>query len=58
MANPTVAAKVVETLAQAGVRRIYGVVGDSLNSIVDEVRRSGAIDWIHVRNEESGAFAD
>ena len=57
MAKPTVAAKVVETLAQAGVRRIYGVVGDSLNSIVDEVRRSDDIDWIHVRNEESGAFA-
>jgi pyruvate dehydrogenase (quinone) len=57
MAKPTVAAKVVETLAQAGVRRVYGVVGDSLNSIVDEVRRSDAVDWIHVRNEESGAFA-
>lgn len=57
MPEPTVAAKVVETLAQAGVRRIYGVVGDSLNSIVDEVRRNDAIDWIHVRHEETGAFA-
>ena len=57
MTKPTVAAKVVETLAQAGVRRTAGVVGDSLNSIVDEVRRNDSIEWIHVRNEEAGAFA-
>jgi pyruvate dehydrogenase (quinone) len=53
----TVAEKIVEALVRAGVRRIYGVVGDSLNSIVDSVRRSGEIQWIHVRNEEAAAFA-
>lgn len=49
-------------LQQAGVRRIYGIVGDSLNPIVDAVRRTigsanGGIDWVHVRNEEAAAFA-
>ncbi|WP_131742784.1 pyruvate dehydrogenase [Actinomadura roseirufa] len=53
----TVADQFVEVLRQAGVRRIYGVVGDSLNPIVDAVRRSGGMDWVHVRNEEAGAFA-
>lgn len=57
MSNPTVAAKVVETLVQAGIHRIYGVVGDSLNSIVDEVRRHPDIEWIHTRHEEAAAFA-
>src|SRR5204862_5796569 len=41
----------------AGVRRIYGVVGDSLNSIVDAVHHHKKIEWIHVRHEEAGAFA-
>ena len=58
----TVADQLVDQLIAAGVHRIYGVVGDSLNPIVDSVRRSGGsaeggIDWIHVRNEEAGAFA-
>ncbi|WP_436407886.1 ubiquinone-dependent pyruvate dehydrogenase [Dyella japonica] len=48
---------VTETLHVAGVRRIYGVVGDSLNGITDSLRRRGDIDWIHVRHEESAAFA-
>jgi pyruvate dehydrogenase (quinone) len=52
----------VELLVGAGVRRIYGIVGDSLNPVVDEVRRTGGsakggIDWIHVRHEEAAAFA-
>ena len=55
MAN--VAEKLVEMLIQAGVKRIYGVVGDSLNSITDAVRRSKKIEWVNVRNEEAGAFA-
>jgi pyruvate dehydrogenase (quinone) len=55
MAN--VAEKLVEMLVQAGVRRVYGVVGDSLNSIVDAVRRTKGIEWIAVRHEEVGAFA-
>lgn len=53
----TVADDFVEHLVQAGVRRIYGVVGDSLNPVVDAVRRTEGIDWIHVRHEEAGAFA-
>src|ERR1700746_462397 len=53
----TVAEHLVEALVTAGVRRIYGVVGDSLNSIVDAVHHSKKIAWIHVRHEEVGAFA-
>src|SRR6201999_3830269 len=46
-----------EALAKAGVRRIYGVVGDSLNGFSDALRRLKTIDWIHVRHEEGAAFA-
>lgn len=53
----TVAEQFVEVLLQAGVQRIYGVVGDSLNPVVDAIRRAKGIEWIHVRNEEAGAFA-
>ncbi|MGW2195055.1 thiamine pyrophosphate-binding protein, partial [Streptosporangium sp. NPDC001682] len=53
----TVAEQFIEVLRQAGVERIYGVVGDSLNPVVDAVRKSGHIEWVHVRNEEAGAFA-
>jgi pyruvate dehydrogenase (quinone) len=53
----TVADQFVETLAAAGIRRIYGVVGDSLNGLTDSIRRHGGIDWIHVRHEEVAAFA-
>ncbi|MFI6849935.1 pyruvate dehydrogenase [Kitasatospora sp. NPDC050467] len=47
----------VEVLRQAGVERVYGVVGDSLNPVVDAIRRAEGISWVHVRNEEAGAFA-
>lgn len=47
----------VKTLAAAGVRRVYGVVGDSLNGITDAIRRQDAIEWVHVRHEETAAFA-
>jgi pyruvate dehydrogenase (quinone) len=57
MARQTVAEQFVDILARAGVRRLYGVVGDSLNPVVDAVRRNAAIDWVHVRHEESAAFA-
>ena len=57
MANPTVAEQMVRMLRDAGARRIYGVVGDSLNPIVDAVRRTDGIEWVHVSNEEGGAFA-
>src|SRR3981081_3485387 len=53
----TVADQFVETLAAAGVKRIYGVVGDSLNGLTDSIRRQGKIDWMHVRHEEVAAFA-
>src|SRR6202163_4396872 len=47
----------VETLIGAGVRRVYGVVGDSLNGLTDAIRKSKEIDWLHVRHEETAAFA-
>jgi pyruvate dehydrogenase (quinone) len=57
MAKRTVADQFVEILLAAGVRRMYGVVGDSLNPVVDAIRRHDGIDWVHVRHEEVGAFA-
>jgi len=53
----TVADQFAATLAAAGVKRIYGIVGDSLNGLTDAIRRQGKIQWLHVRNEEVGAFA-
>jgi pyruvate dehydrogenase (quinone) len=57
MTQKTVAEILIETLIAAGVTRIYGVVGDSLNGILEEIRRSGKIEWIGVRHEETAAFA-
>ncbi|MCJ1680131.1 pyruvate dehydrogenase [Streptomyces sp. APSN-46.1] len=57
MAKQNVAEQFVDILVRAGVRRMYGVVGDSLNPIVDAIRRTGGIDWIQVRHEETAAFA-
>ncbi|WP_375188992.1 thiamine pyrophosphate-binding protein, partial [Sphingobium yanoikuyae] len=57
MSRMTVSDLFTQTLHLAGVKRIYGVVGDSLNGITESLRRQGKIDWIHVRNEEAGAFA-
>jgi pyruvate dehydrogenase (quinone) len=53
----TVADQFIETLVSAGVKRIYGVVGDSLNGLTDVIRRRGDIEWVHVRHEEVAAFA-
>src|ERR1700736_2194369 len=53
----TVADQFAEILAAAGVKRIYGIVGDSLNGLTDSIRRQGKIDWVHVRHEEVAAFA-
>jgi pyruvate dehydrogenase (quinone) len=53
----TVAESLVKTLAEAGVKRMYGIVGDSLNGITNEIRRQKTIEWIHVRHEEVAAFA-
>src|SRR5689334_19133618 len=52
-----IAEQLVEVLVQAGVERVYGVVGDSLNPIVDAIRRQKGIEWAQVHNEEAGAFA-
>lgn len=53
----TVADLLAETLVSAGVKRIWGVTGDSLNGLNDSLRRLGTIDWMHVRHEETAAFA-
>jgi pyruvate dehydrogenase (quinone) len=53
----TAADQFAETLAIAGVKRIYGIVGDSLNGLTDSIRRQGKIEWLHVRHEEVAAFA-
>jgi pyruvate dehydrogenase (quinone) len=55
--SQTVASLLVEILASAGVRRVYGVAGDSLNSVTDALRARGTIVWIHTRHEETAAFA-
>ena len=53
----TVADGLWEMLVSAGVRRCYGIVGDALNPVIDALRRNGSVDFVHVRNEEYGAFA-
>src|SRR2546425_12362818 len=53
----TVADFITESLKAIGVKRVYGVVGDSLNGFTDALRRIGGIDWVHVRHEEAAAFA-
>ncbi|HTA11010.1 MAG TPA: thiamine pyrophosphate-dependent enzyme, partial [Streptosporangiaceae bacterium] len=53
----TVADGLWEMLVSAGVRRCYGIVGDALNPVIDALRRNGQVDFVHVRNEEYGAFA-
>ncbi|MEU6782764.1 pyruvate dehydrogenase [Nonomuraea angiospora] len=57
MAKRSVAEQFVDILVGAGVKRLYGVVGDSLNPVTDAVRRNAAIEWVQVRHEEVGAFA-
>jgi pyruvate dehydrogenase (quinone) len=57
MGKVTVADVIVETLAKLGVKRVYGVVGDSLNGITDSLRRKKTIEWIHTRHEEVAALA-
>ena len=53
----TVADHVISALTVSGVRRVYGLPGDSLNGFTDAIRRSGEISWEHVRHEETAAFA-
>jgi len=56
MAKKRVADLLVDVLAEAGVRRIFGVSGDSLNGITDSIRASKQLEWIHLRHEETAAF--
>src|SRR5258708_35134706 len=51
-----VADVLVETLQAAGVKRCYGIVGDTLNRITSAIHES-EIEWVHMRHEEAGAFA-
>ncbi|MBU3079006.1 thiamine pyrophosphate-binding protein [Sphingomonas quercus] len=55
--SQTVAELLVDTLAEIGVRQIFGIVGDALNPFTDAIRRDGRIDWIGVRHEEGAALA-
>jgi pyruvate dehydrogenase (quinone) len=57
MSQKSIAEILVETLVVAGVKRVYGVVGDSLNGILEEIGKRKEIEWIAVRHEETGAFA-
>ncbi len=57
MSQKSVAEIIVGTLVAAGVKRVYGVVGDSLNGLLEEIGKQTDIEWIHVRHEETGAFA-
>ncbi len=53
----TVADVTWKMLADAGVKRCYGIIGDALNPVIDALRRNGQVEFIHVRNEEAGTFA-
>ena len=57
MSRTNIAELILKCLVNAGVRRIYGVVGDSLNAMTEAMRESGSIEWIPVRHEEVAAFA-
>ena len=57
MSQKRIADVLVDTLIAAGVKRVYGVVGDSLNAILEAIGKRKEIEWIHVRHEEAGAFA-
>lgn len=53
----TVASLLAKTLEEAGVKRIWGVTGDSLNGLSDSLNRMGTIEWMGTRHEEVAAFA-
>ena len=57
MSKKKVARIVVEALENAGVKRCYGVVGDTLNDVTDAMRHHSNIEWVHMRHEEAGGFA-
>src|SRR3954465_2530123 len=53
----TIADQFADIILAAGIKRVYGIVGDSLNGLTDALRRQGKIEWLHVRHEEVAAFA-
>ena len=57
MGAKSVGQVLVDTLVRAGVKRIYGVPGDSLNAMTEAIRKTEGIEWSHVRHEEAAAFA-
>jgi Thiamine pyrophosphate-requiring enzymes [acetolactate synthase, pyruvate dehydrogenase (cytochrome), glyoxylate carboligase, phosphonopyruvate decarboxylase] len=57
MASKTVAQLLIDTLVSAGVKRVFGVVGDSLNGVTDTIRTNKHLTWVHMRHEEVAAFA-
>ena len=57
MTRKTVAELLIDALVAMGVKRVFGVAGDSLNGITDAIRRRKGIEWVHVRHEEVAAFA-
>lgn len=57
MARKRVADVLIETLVAAGVKRVYGLVGDSLNGVTDSIRPRKDLQWVPVRHEETAAFA-
>src|ERR1700733_14898251 len=52
-----VAELLVQTLVEVGVKRVYGVAGDSLNGITETIRKTKNVEWLHLRHEEVAAFA-
>src|SRR5437868_12124701 len=57
MARKRVADVLIDTLVAGGVKRVYGLVGDSLNGVTDSIRPRKDLQWVHVRHEETAAFA-
>jgi pyruvate dehydrogenase (quinone) len=57
MTQPSIAENLVDTLVAAGVKRLFGVVGDSLNAVLEQIGKRRDIEWIPVRHEETAAFA-
>ena len=55
--NKKVADQVAEMIADAGINHLYAITGDSLNDLTDAIVRDGRIKFVHMRHEESGAFA-
>ncbi len=57
MCKPTVCESILDVIASADVKQVFGIVGDAINPLVDAIRRDDRMEWIHVRHEEVGAFA-